>query len=241
MNYTLALIIMIVGGALFGYLSGSVLFAVIISNYFKKTDVRTLGSNNPGFTNSTRVYGKKIGIFVLSLDTLKAIIPVVVFFFVYQFALRSYMIPYKTNVYDPAIFVYISGAFAIIGHIFPIYFKFKGGKGISCYGGLCLCLSPFIALIGIIIIFLAIKLYKKVSIGSLLGALIIPFLTLIPGVNYFYMMYPNISECVEIAIHKIIIFIPIFAGLIVLSCLTIYRHKKNIKNLLNKQEQPITK
>lgn len=241
MNYTIALIIMIIGGAVCGYLSGSILFAVIFSNCFKKTDVRTSGSNNPGFTNSTRLYGKKIGILVLGFDTLKTIIPIVIFFLIYQLALRPYMIPFKTNTYDPAIFIYTPGIFAIVGHIFPIYFKFKGGKGISCYGGLCLCLSPFIALIGIIIIFLAVKLYKKVSIGSLAGALLIPFLSLVPGINYFYMMYPNISICVQVAIHQTIIFVPIFVGLIILSCLVIYRHKNNIRNLLNKQEQPITK
>lgn len=241
MNYTIALIIMIIVGAIVGYLSGSILFAVIISNCFKKTDVRASGSHNPGFTNSTRLYGKKIGALVLGLDTLKTIIPIVIFCLTYQLALKPYMIPFKTNFYDPAIFIYTPGVFAIVGHIFPVFFKFKGGKGISCYGGLCLCLSPFIALIGIIIIFLAVKLYKKVSIGSLFGALLVPFLALIPGVNYFYMMYPNINECVQVAINNIVIFIPIFVTLIVLSCLVIFRHKNNIKNLLSKQEQPITK
>lgn len=241
MNYTIALIIMICGGALCGYLFGSILFAVIISNHYKKVDIRASGSHNPGFTNSTRLYGKKIGALVLGLDTLKAIVPIIIFFLIYRFSLINYLAPFKTNFYDPAIFIYTPGIFAIVGHIFPIFFKFKGGKGISCYGGLCLCLSPFIALIGIIVILIVVKKYKKMSIGSLLDGLIVPFLSLVPGINYFYLMYPNISECVNIAINQIVIFIPIFVALLGVSILVIYRHKENIKNLINKQENTITK
>lgn len=239
MNYSFALIIMICLGGLIGYLSGSVLFAVYFSNIFKKQDVRQVGSNNPGFTNSTRVYGKKIGFLVLILDVLKTIVPTVVFYLIYRFWLQEYCLPHATQFYNPSIFVYVPGIFAVIGHIFPIFHKFKGGKGVACYGGLCICLSPFIALIGILIIVACVLKTKKMSIGSLSAAIIVPFLVLVPGVNYLYFMYPSINECVTIAINNAVIFVPIFVACLALSALVIFRHKKNIKDLLNKTEKRI--
>ena len=236
MNYTIALLIMIIGGATTGYLFGSVLFAVIIGKILKQHDVRKTGSNNPGFTNSKRVYGKKISLLILFLDIFKTVIPILIFFFIYRFALFNYLNPNITNYYNPAIFIYIPGIFSIIGHIFPIFFKFKGGKGVSSYGGLCLCLSPFIAIIGIILIVVCVLKTKKMSIGSITASLVVPFLVLIPGINYLYMMYPNIINSVHIAINNTIIYLPIFGILLLLSTLVIYRHKENIKNIINKKE-----
>lgn len=240
MNYTIALIIMIIVGGTIGYLSGSILFAIIIGKLFKQQDITKTGSNNPGFTNSTRIYGKKISILVLILDILKTVLPVLIFFFIYNFSLKQYCQDYITSYYNPGIFIYIPGIFSIIGHVFPIFYKFKGGKGVSSFGGLCICISPFIAIIGILIIIVCIKLTKKMSIGSLCGSIIIPFLVLVPGINYLYLMYPNISECVNVAINNTIIFVPIFVAMLLLSFLIIYRHKENIKKLLNNSEIPIT-
>lgn len=233
MNYAFALVIMIVFGGLVGYLFGSILFAVHIGKLFKKQDVRNTGSNNPGFTNSTRAYGKKIGLIVLLLDVLKTILPIMIFYCIYRFTLESYCIPFITNSYNPRIFIYVPGIFAIVGHIFPIFHKFKGGKGVASYGGFCICLSPFIALTGIIIIVTCLLITKKMAIGSITAAFFIPFLILIPGINYLYLMYPNIVTCTNIGINQLVIFIPIFVCCFLLSCLVIYRHKNNILNIIN--------
>ena len=234
MNYAFALVIMIVLGGLLGYLFGSILFAVHIGKLFKKQDVRNTGSNNPGFTNSTRVYGKKIALMVLLLDVLKTIIPIMVFYCIYYFALESYFTPFITSSYNPKIFIYVPGIFAIVGHIFPIFHKFKGGKGVASYGGFCLCLSPFIALIGILIISICLLITKKMAIGSIVAAFFIPFLILIPGINYLYLMYPNIDICVDVALHQLVIFVPVFCCCFLISILVIWRHKKNIVNIINK-------
>lgn len=239
MNYTIALLITIIGGAITGYLFGSVLFAVIIGKLLKQNDIRKIGSNNPGFTNSKRVYGKKISILILLLDISKTIVPILIFFFIYKFIFLEYFKPYITNYYNPGIFIYIPGIFSIIGHIFPIYFKFKGGKGVSSYGGLCLCLSPFIALIGLSVILICVIKTKKMSIGSIVASLVIPFLILIPGINYLYMLYPNIVDSINITINNFIIYLPIFGTLLLLSILVIYKHKKNIINIINKKELTI--
>ena len=237
--YQISLVILILGGALIGYLFGSIIFAIIISKTFTKSDIRTKGSNNPGFTNSIRVYGTKIAIIVLILDILKAIIPTLIFYFIYRFELSNYCSNYVTDFYDPKIFIYIPGVFAVIGHIFPIYFKFKGGKGVATYGGLCICLSPFIALIGILIIIIVVLTTKKMAIGSLLSSIVIPFLILVPGINYLYLMNFDLVFFITKINSLIVKLLPLFGMLLFLSLLVIYSHRGNIKKIINKTENNV--
>lgn len=237
--YQISLVILILIGAIVGYLFGSIIFAIIISKKFTKSDIRNKGSNNPGFTNSIRVYGTKIAIIVLILDILKAIIPTLIFYFIYQFALNKYCSSYVTDFYDPKIFIYIPGVFAIIGHIFPIYFKFKGGKGVATYGGLCICLSPFITFVAIAIIATCVLITKKMSIGSLVSACIVPFLVLVPGINYLYLYNPQISFFIKDLSYVTVQLLPVFAMLVLMSGLIIFSHRENIKKIINKTENNV--
>lgn len=242
-KYQISLVILILIGAIVGYLFGSIVFAIIISKSITKTDIRTKGSNNPGFTNSIRVYGKKIAILVLVLDVLKSVVPVILFYLIYQYVLSLWIgipsNPSSTNFYDPKIFIYIPGIFAIIGHIFPIYFKFKGGKGVATYGGLCICLSPFITLVAIVIIATCVLITKKMSIGSLVSACIVPFLVLVPGINYLYLYNPQISFFIKDLSSVTVQLLPVFAMLVLMSGLVIFSHRENIKKIINKTENSI--
>lgn len=244
--FALAISCLVIFGAIIGYLNGSVMWAIIISKGLKK-DVRLYESKNPGATNSARVLGKKWGLLVLILDTLKAMLPILLFFLIYKFSvfnqewwtIYAYGSKNPTELFwNPDFLVYLPGFCAVIGHVFPIFFKFKGGKGISCIGGCFLMISPFIAILGSIIIILCIVITRYVSLGSVLSVLISPLFLLIPGINYFYLIYPNIVECVHVATsaHMVQFLFPI-AILIGLGILLTWKHKPNLIAVKNKQER----
>lgn len=237
MTYAGALVILIVVGGLFGYLSGSVLWAVCIGKWCAHKDVREYESKNPGFTNSTRVLGRKLGLVVLVLDVFKTIIPTLVMFIVYWCGLKNTLDPHVTSTFNPAIFLYTAGFFAVIGHLFPIYYKFKGGKGIASLGGLLLAISPFMGITAGLIIIICVLITEYVSLGAIIAVLVAPFLSLIPGINYTYFMYPDIVTSVHVAIHNTCIYLPIFGALLFLGILIVYKHKSNIRNLLNHNER----
>ena len=176
------------------YLMGSIPFGLILTKIFLKKDIRELGSGNIGATNALRTGNKLIGYSTLILDVLKAVIPVL------------YV---KINFPDA---VYISALFAFIGHVFPVWLKFKGGKGVATYVGILFSLNiSFVIVFGIcwlIIFFIS----KYSSLASLIGSLSIP-------------VYILIFKDLENVFFYIIMFILIF-----------FTHRENIKRLKNKEE-----
>ena len=176
------------------YLMGSIPFGLILIKIFLKKDIREIGSGNIGATNALRSGNKLIAYLTLILDILKAVIPVL------------YV---KFNFPDV---VYISAVCAFIGHVFPIWLKFKGGKGVATYVGILFSLNFIFGLVfGIcwLIIFFA---SKYSSLASLTGSLSIP-------------VYILIMERSENVFFYIIMFILIF-----------FTHRENIKRLKNKEE-----
>ena len=176
------------------YLMGSIPFGLILTRIFLKKDIREIGSGNIGATNALRTGNKLIGYSTLILDVLKAVIPVL------------YV---KINFPDA---VYISALFAFIGHVFPVWLKFKGGKGVATYVGILFSLNIIYGLVfGIcwLIIFL---ISKYSSLASLIGSLSIP-------------IYILILEGLENVFFYVIMFILIF-----------FTHRENIKRLKNKEE-----
>lgn len=190
---------------LLGYLYGSIPFALIIGKIFYNTDIREKGSGNLGGTNAGRVLGKKIGLIVIILDALKAII-----------ATSLALLLSKTLNLD-AYVPYFTGLFCIIGHCFPIFAQFKGGKAVSTFFGYLIVISPSIALISLLIFLLVLKISKYVSLSSILAATTSIFISSMFSIN----IYAKISL--------------MLAGL-----LLIYRHIDNIKRLKNKTETKIT-
>lgn len=231
MTYAGALVILILVGSVIGYLSGSVLYAVHIGKWLGKKDLRKFGSGNPGFTNTTRVFGWKIGAFVLICDVLKAVIPTLIMFIIYWFSLKNVLDAHITTRYNPAIFIYFAGFFAVLGHLFPVYYKFKGGKGIASLGGLLLIMSPFMGATAGLIIILCVLITRYVSLGSVIAVLLAPFLALVPGVNYTYLMYPDIHFSVWTAIHEPCVFLPLFGMLLFLGIFIIVLHIPNLKRI----------
>jgi len=175
------------------YLLGSIPFGLILTKLFLNKDIRNIGSGNIGATNVLRSGNKLIGYSTLLLDILKAILPVLCVKFYYP---------------D---FIYISSLSVFLGHVFPIWLKFNGGKGVATYVGILFSINLIYGLVfGItwIIIFLV---SKYSSLSSLLGSISIPV----------YLFFVNGDQI----IFFIIMFVLIF-----------YTHRENIKRLKNKEE-----
>ena len=188
LNFELFLIILV------SYLFGSIPFGLLLTKIFLKKDIREIGSGNIGATNVLRSGNKILGYSTLVLDILKAVLPILYI----KFFMNDYL--------------YISALSIFIGHVFPIWLKFKGGKGVASYLGILFCLDIVTALIfGVVWISIFI-LFKFSSLSSLLASLTIPIFHFFYNSNsdyYFYFM----------------MFILIF-----------FTHRENIKRLRNNTE-----
>ncbi len=180
--------------ALVSYLLGSIPFGFLLTKLFLKQDIRNIGSGNIGATNVLRTGNKLIGFSTLFLDILKAVIPIIFI---------------KYNFPD---FIFISSLSVFLGHVFPVWLKFKGGKGVATYVGILFCINYVLGFVFIISWFIIFLLSKYSSLSSLLASLIIPIyhFFLIDDKNHFFF---------------IILFILIF-----------YTHRENIKRLKNNTE-----
>ena len=176
------------------YLIGSVNFSILISKKKAGFDIREKGSGNAGTTNMLRSVGKGAALITLILDILKGIISILFSIF-YGFIL------YKIwNIHvDPAILVQISGICVILGHTYPIYFGFKGGKGVATALGILLITNWHIGLICLVFALILIIMTKMVSVGALGAAILFPVLTLFSYETYFiepgnYIIYSILSN-----------------------------------------------
>ncbi len=176
------------------YLMGSIPFGLILTRIFLKKDIREIGSGNIGATNALRTGNKLIGYSTLILDVLKAVIPVL------------YV---KINFPDA---VYISALLAFIGHVFPVWLKFKGGKGVATYVGILFSLNIIFGLVFGVCWLIIFFISKYSSLASLIGSLSIP-------------IYVIFLEGLENIFFYVIMFILIF-----------FTHRENIKRLKNKEE-----
>tara|TARA_R110000868_G_scaffold35134_1_gene126056 strand:- start:6196 stop:6801 length:606 start_codon:yes stop_codon:yes gene_type:complete len=183
------------------YLIGSLNFALIISKIFNLSDPKSGGSKNAGATNVLRLSGKKFGIIVLLGDFLKAVIPLMICKYFLDFGVPE--------------LVYIG--FAIfLGHVFPIYFNLKGGKGVATGLGVILVLSPLVTLCLLIIFVLTLVTTRYVSFSSILAAFFMPILS-------FLIIYNDLN-----ALSLIV--------MCALSLLLILMHHSNIKKIFNNTE-----
>ena len=185
---------------LLGYLSGSVPFGVLLTRWFRGEDVRSAGSGNIGATNVARVAGKGLGIAVLLLDAVKGALPVLL-----SIQLSS----------SPAVHA-ATGLAAFLGHVFPVWLKFRGGKGVATALGVLSVLEPWAALTGFVVYAVLFAILRVSSIGSLAGgvcALVAAFLSSRP------------SEYTALTV--------------VLFALMVFTHRANIRRLLKRAEQPL--
>ena len=176
------------------YLMGSIPFGFILTKIFLKKDIREIGSGNIGATNALRTGNKTIGYSTLVLDILKAVAPVIYVKIFYQ---------------D---FLYIASLCAFLGHVFPIWLKFKGGKGVATYVGILFSINIYFGIIFAISWFITFFISKYSSLSSLVGAASIP-------------IYLLVLTQFDQGIFFTIMFVLIF-----------FTHRENIKRLKNKEE-----
>jgi len=176
------------------YLMGSIPFGFILTKVFLKKDIRDIGSGNIGATNALRTGNKLIGYSTLILDVAKAIIPVIF-----------------VKIFYPDL-IYIASLSAFLGHVFPIWLKFKGGKGVATYVGILFSINFLLGIIFVTswgVIFL---MFRYSSLSSIIGSISIP-------------IYILITDQISNSIFFSIMFVLIF-----------YTHRENIKRLKNKEE-----
>lgn len=211
--------------AIGSYLLGSVNFAVIISK-LKHKDIRTAGSGNPGTLNMSRTFGLGIGILTLVLDMVKGAIPALAGWYLYAnytFKGTELSVSMLTQV--------MCGFFAVFGHVFPIFMKFKGGKGIATTIGVFAVCNWKVAIISGVI---AIAFILFTEIGSM-GSFIATTPGAIAACFYVYTRYIAVQS---ITIAKVLVagFSNLFIVLIII--LTWYAHRKNIERLIAGEEHP---
>ncbi len=194
--------------AVISYLLGSISFAVIVSRALTKKDVRDYGSGNAGLTNVIRNFGKLPGILTLAGDFSKGVVSV--FLGRLIFANFAHI--------EPQYGACIAGLFVIIGHIFPVFFSFKGGKGVLTTAGIALMIDPRVFVITISLFLLLVLITRIVSIASIIAAIAYPVTTYV--VNALSGRPDPIDTILTACIAVILIFM----------------HRANIKRLLNGTE-----
>ena len=176
------------------YAFGSIPFGYLITKFFLKKDIRKIGSGNIGATNVLRTGNRIIGYSTLILDVFKAILPLII--------IKIYMYEY----------LFIASLSVFLGHVFPIWLKFKGGKGVATYVGILCCINLYLGIGFGFFWIITLIIFKYSSLSSLVASLSIPF------IDYFILKNELIS-------FYIIMFVLIF-----------YTHRENIKRLVNKEE-----
>jgi glycerol-3-phosphate acyltransferase PlsY len=179
--------------AITSYLLGSIPFGFILTKIFLRKDIRDFGSGNIGATNALRTGNKSLGYGTLLLDVLKAIIPVIYI---------------KLNYPD---YIFITSIFVFIGHVFPLWLKFKGGKGVAPYVGILFSINLIYGIVFVSIWIITFLISKYSSLASLIASFTIPI----------YLLFFNNENLIFFSIMFVLIF---------------YTHRENVKRLKNNEE-----
>lgn len=187
-----------------GYLIGSIPFALIIGKIFYNTDIRESGSGNLGGTNAGRTLGKKAGLSVIILDITKSFIAILI---------ATILI----NNFNWNINPNFAGLACVVGHCYPVFAKFKGGKGVACAAGFILAINPILLIVALVIFLINLKLHHMVSLSVMVTLAIITVLSfLIP-------MFNNTSII-----------------LLILTAFLVFQHRENIKRIVAGNENKVS-
>lgn len=194
----------------FGYFVGSIPFGLILAKAFGLGDIRKIGSGNIGATNVLRTGNKKIALMTLLLDGIKGAFAI----FITREAFNYEILTNLIN--DIIFFECVVGVAAVIGHCFPVWLKFKGGKGVATGFGIILCFDLLVGILNLITWLLIIKLFKVSSLSALVSYFFIPI--------FIFLNSPENN---------------IFISSIIISGICFFKHKENIKRLLTGSEPKI--
>ncbi|MCL5030548.1 MAG: glycerol-3-phosphate 1-O-acyltransferase PlsY [Bacteroidetes bacterium] len=204
------------------YLVGSIPTSIIVTKLAKGIDIRNYGSGNAGGTNVMRVLGWKHGVLVIILDALKGVLAVVV---VARLHYGSMPFNNATPFDDFTLVQIIAGISAVIGHIWTVFAGFRGGKGIATALGMLLMITTVDMLIAIGAFIIVVSISRYVSLGSIVGAIVVP-LALVIRENIFNVNVPSYNTLLPFVIA--------------VSLLVIFTHRKNVVRLLNGNEHKVS-
>ena len=199
--------------AVIAYAIGSVNFSVILSKKIAGFDVRERGSGNAGTTNMLRSVGKGAAALTLVLDILKGLVAILI---------AKFVVAKIASDANAAILVQLAGFFVVVGHTFPVFFGFKGGKGVATSLGVLLVINPEIGGICLVFALLEMALTRMVSVGSINAAILFPVLTIFIKDNYIADDYNYI----------------IFGFL--MAAFVVFNHRTNLKRIYNGTENRIS-
>ena len=202
--------------AVIAYLIGSINFSIILSKRMAGFDIREKGSGNAGTTNMLRSVGKKAAVITLICDILKGVVSILI----------AVLAGKIVKNLDNALLVQLAGIFVIIGHTFPVFFKFKGGKGIATSLGVLLMTNWQIGLICLIFALVLMALTKMVSVGSIAAAILFPILVAFIDQNY---IVPTSNSNWSYLVFSIIV-----------ALLVIFNHRANVQRILNGTENRLS-
>ena len=203
--------------AIIAYLIGSVNFSVIFSKKFTGFDVREKGSGNAGSTNMLRSVGKKAAALTLVCDVLKGVVAIVIAIIVGNIIQDS----------NKELLLQIAGIAVVLGHTFPIFFQFKGGKGVATSLGILLMSNWQIGLICLVFALVLMALTRMVSLGSCAAAVLFPVLTLF--INDHYTVLTEGKQGSTYLVYSIIMVV-----------IVLFNHRSNIKRILNGTENKLS-
>ena len=198
--------------AFLSYLTGSFPSAVWFGKLFCRIDVRKFGSGNAGATNTFRVLGKRIGALVLFFDIFKGWISVNYVTLISQGINNDFI---STSLYFELQLLF--GFFAVIGHLFPLFARFRGGKGVATILGLLLAIQPIVALLSLVIFIIVFFIFRYVSLASILSSIAFGIIILLQPVD-------------NTSLDLFAIFVPI---------LSLITHQKNIERLMRGEETKV--
>ena len=203
--------------AIIAYLIGSINFSILISKKKNGYDIRQKGSGNAGTTNMLRNLGKKYAAITLICDVLKGVVAIGI-------AIIVGNILGDTN---KALLVQIAGVAVVIGHTFPIFFGFKGGKGVATSLGILLMTNWQLGLICLVFALVLMALTRVVSMGSIAAAILYPVLTLFVGGGHYIVESSGLGN-------------GYFIYSVILAIIVIFNHRENIKRILSGTENKIS-
>ena len=193
-----------------GYFMGNLMASYLVTKWVKGFDIREHGTGNAGGSNSFIIMGWRNGLIVGVIDVLKAFLAVYIIKILYP------------NHPDLSMLIVVSGSMAVIGHIFPFFMGFRGGKGMACFMGMCLGINAPLGFYCILFVIVSTIVTDYVAVGSIIAYIILPILLAISPEIIFG--YPETYNVYTVTIATIS------------SSIGIWKHRGNIKNILNREE-----
>ncbi|WP_416322695.1 glycerol-3-phosphate 1-O-acyltransferase PlsY [Mycoplasmopsis felis] len=223
----------------FGYLIGSLNTSIIIGKLFYKVDIRTFHSGNAGSTNAQRVFGSKISSIILTIDIFKSILSVVIAFFI-QKSINDFLVNPNidpnvdfeaVSLVNSQLYLYptIGGLGNVVGHIFPLFYNFKGGKGVASTIGVLATINIILVPIFLLIYYFVLWLKKYVSLASCSSVIITGLFILIPWIPSGILGYFN-----NVSMQGFWIIFIVYLPILFLVC---FAHRENFVRIINKTER----